>query len=153
MASRSTALVDVLAIFGIGIICLPILLLLLPDFLESRTEARIAMAYSDVLHIRESVCGVTSQRTDATVRDPWGQPYRIVPFTRGGCRVLSSGPNQTSPPGGADEDDIYSDMPTSPVKSILAGKKRQSLTALVVAGGFWLLVAWIYVRWRRRAMA
>ena len=135
MARGVRHLVDVVAILGLGILCLPILLLLLPDFLESRGEARTMIAYSNVNRLRESLGEGPVSGAALPDCDPWERPYRVVPLADGGFRVLSSGPNRTSSANGIDEDDIYSDMPQSPLKPFRETKRRQSLIALSVTGG------------------
>ena len=50
---------------------------------------------------------------------------------------------------GTDDDDIYSDMPASPMKAIVARKNQQLLVALGVTAGTWVFLAWLYLRYRR----
>lgn len=147
--------VDLIVVLGIGLLCLPILILLLPDLDEGRTEARMAQAYRDVQRLRDSLAAETLATAEVlSDRDPWDQPYRALPLKDRGVRVVSSGPNQTSPVDGLDEDDIYSDMPASPTAAIIARKHRQLVAALGIAAGAWVLFAALYLRSRwRNSMA
>lgn len=78
--------------------------------------------------------------------DPWGQPYRVNQVNGRIVRVLSSGPNMSSPDVGTDDDDIYSDMSVSPAAAICAQKNRQWLIALGAAAGTWLVLTIVYLR-------
>jgi len=150
MARRQITVIDVVAVFSIGLVCLPILMALMPYVEQSRTEARISKAYHDVRRLHESaVAGIPAPTITLPDRDPWGQPYRLVPLNGGHVRVLSSGPNMSSPATGTDDDDIYSDMPASPMKAIIARKNRQWLVALGVTAGTWVFLASLYMRYRR----
>jgi hypothetical protein len=151
MAPLSRYAADAFAVLGIGVFCLPILLLLMPSMEMARSEARISMTYNEVRRLRSSM--VTARPAQAATlpeRDRWGQPYQVRPLANGDIRVLSPGPNQSSPRDGLDQDDIYSDMPESPGKAIIDRKKRQSLIAVGVSLGAWLLLASLYLRWHRR---
>jgi hypothetical protein len=145
----------VFAILGIGLACFVLFLLLLPNLEMARSEARIAQAYRDVRQISEAHRRASSPdllTTDAIPdTDPWGKPYRLVRLNEGEARALSSGPNMASPEVGVDGDDIYSDMPVSPMAPIWAEKNRQILIAFGVSGGLWLLLSAVYVRVRRGA--
>jgi len=141
---------DVAAVAGIGLICFPLLLLLLPNLEASRTEVRISQAYMEVRRIHQSVVHEPQVPMEALpVRDPWGQPYRHVALDGDHLRVVSSGPNMSSPPTGTDDDDVYSDMPASPTLAITARKNRQWLIALAVTAVCWAFLAWLYMRYHR----
>jgi hypothetical protein len=153
MVRRQPTITDVLVVLGIGIVCLPLFFTLMPYFEESRTEARRVQAYIQVQQL-----GASRQTTTApdiaepTIElpdvDPWGQHYRLVPLGGNQMRVLSSGPNMSTPANGPDEDDIYSDMPTSPMELIRAGKDRQWIVAFVATAGAWFVFTGVYVRSR-----
>jgi len=129
-----------------GIILVTVLLLLVPNIEQSRTEAQLSIAFDETQRLEQEL--VDSKDLDAATTlpdlDPWGQPYRVVPLDGGAIRVLSSGPNETSPPSGPDKDDIYSDMPVSPDKMIQARKKRQWLIAMIAGVNACVLAALIY---------
>ncbi|MCH7729361.1 MAG: hypothetical protein IH991_23220 [Planctomycetes bacterium] len=150
MARRLT-ITDVVSLLGIGMICLPLFFLLGPNIEASRTEARISMAYIDVLELRESMANIEVTGAMRTLEDldPWGQPYRLVRIDRQQVRVLSSGPNTSFSPESVDDDDIYSDMAASPIKAISDRKRRELFIALTATMGCWGLLGWLYVRKRR----
>lgn len=109
MTHRRTV-VNAIAIIGIGIICFPVFLMLLPDLNESREEARIFVACAEVQYICESLSNEKTSESIASlpVLDPWDKPYRITPLDEKHFRVLSSGPNMTFAATGSDTDDINS---------------------------------------------
>lgn len=143
---------DIMAIAGIGILCLPIFLLLVPNIEQSRTEAQLSVAFNEVQRLHKDLAGKKNPdlATELPDLDPWGQPYRLVPLDADAIRVLSSGPNKSFSPAGIDDDDIYSDMPVSPIEAISAQKRRQSLLAVAASVGCWILASAIYL-WRRRS--
>ena len=143
---------DIMAIAGIGIICLPVFLLLVPNIEQSRSEAQRSQAFHDVQRLHEDHTGKENpdSATELPELDPWGQPYRLIPLDGDAIRVLSSGPDKSFSSDGLDEDDIYSDMPVSPTEEISAQKKRQSLLAVAAGVGCWVLASAFYL-WRRRS--
>lgn len=155
MSRRHSVTLHIFAILGIGIACSLVFLLLIPDIEQSRTEARIAQVYNDVRQISEALRGTPSPDLSTTHAipdtDPWGQPYRLVRVNDQAVRALSSGPNMSSPERGVDGDDIYSDMPASPMTPFRAQKNRQFLIAFGVSAGLWLLCSAISVRSLRGA--
>lgn len=138
---------DVLAIGGLGILCLPVLGQLMPYLEESRTEARITQIYGEVRRLAADAKGQGMLPTPAD-RDPWGQPYRVVTLADNSVRIVSCGPNEVTLQDGLDEDDIYSDMPVSPAKAILQRKRRQIYIAVNAAAGLWIVLSLLYVRSR-----
>ncbi|MEZ6059894.1 MAG: hypothetical protein R3C19_05990 [Planctomycetaceae bacterium] len=80
--------------------------------------------------------------------DPWGQQYRLMVLPGGESRVLSSGPNMVTGDDGVDDDDIYSDMPVSPMEPFRQRHRRELLVAIGVPLCCWILLAAIYLsRW------
>ncbi len=80
--------------------------------------------------------------------DPWGQRYRLIVLPGGESRVLSCGPNMATGGDKMDNDDIYSDMPVSPMKPFQQRRRRDLLVAIVVPLCCWVLGAAIYLfRW------
>ena len=155
MSRRQSVIPDVFAVLGIGLACFVLFLLLLPNIEHSVSEVRIAKAYHDVRQISDAHCRTPSPDLSTTEAipdtDPWGKPYRVVRINEQKVRALSSGPNMSSPEVGLDGDDIYSDMPVSPMAPIYAEKNRQFLIAFSVSVGLWLLLSAIHVRSRRNA--
>lgn len=141
-----------LVVLGLGFVCLPVLLALMPYIEQGRTETRTATAYHDVQRLRDEY--VRQGLTDAAEMpraDPWGTPYRVVPLEGHQVRVVSAGPNMYMPADGTDGDDIYSDMPVSPMDPFRAARNRQWLVALSVSAIAWGLLATIYVWFVRSA--
>ena len=159
MGRRKPTFIDVVAILGIGIVCLPIFLALMPYVEQGRTEARIAQTYHDVRQLRDSHRSTqppdkldpetTATKVALPDIDPWGQPYRLVWLDGEQVRVLSSGPDMSFSANGTDNDDIYSDMPTSPLQPIRARRNRQWLIAAAVTVGSWIVLALLYMRFVR----
>ena len=145
--------VSVLAITTIGIILVTMLLLLVPNIEQSRTETQLSIAFDETQRLRRELIDKESLDSATTLPDldPWGQPYHVVPLDAGAIRVLSSGPNKSFSPEGIEKDDIYSDMPVSPAKMIQARKKRQWLITMVAGVNGCVLAAVIYYLWRRHA--
>ena len=94
---------------------------------KTREEYRIGQAFNEASDIAAAVSDDKSTLSDET--DPWGEPYRIAQFAEEPV-VVSSGPNQTSPLSGFDDDDIHSGMAISPAVTITRNKQRQLLIAL-----------------------
>lgn len=130
------------AIFAIG--CATLFLLICPSIEATRTESRIERAYMEVCELAELDTGSTSSTNFEIDADPWGQPYRIVESLHG-MRVISCGPNQSTPAIGLDGDDIYSDMLSSPSEALQAAKSRQLLFALSLPV-IWLFCSIAYLR-------
>jgi hypothetical protein len=153
MTLRGPIILHLVVIIGFGIVCFFLLLLLAPNIEESRTEARLAEAYNRVCQISKAYHETPSPKLFATHdipdTDPWGQPYRLVEADDNQVRALSSGPNMVSPKTGVDYDDIYADMPKSPVAPIRAKKKKQFVIATSVSAGIWLLLSLVYLRNRK----
>lgn len=159
MVLRPSTLTDIFAVLGIGILCIPLFLMLIPYIEASRSEARIAEAYSRVLELLDSYNAAQppSEATNKTINstvelsdiDPWGTPYRVVKLHGNQVCVFSAGPNMKFSTIGTDGDDIYSDMPVSPLALIRARKNRQWLVAIGVTTVAWGVVAALFMRSRR----
>lgn len=162
---RLPALAHFVVLLGLGIVCLPLFLMLMPYVEASPTEARLLQAYMQVHQLRDEhrnlrleasasdALATPDAATGSTIRlpqtDPWGQHYRLVSLGgshTGQFRVYSSGPNMSSPSSGVDHDDIYSDMPVSPLAAIYARKKRQWLIALSATALAWSALSLLYLR-------
>ncbi len=152
MALRSI-IVNAASILGIGIVCFPVFLILLPALNETRAEARMFVACTEVHYICESLRKEKTSESIALlpVLDPWGKPYRITPLDEKHFRVSSSGPNMTFAATGTDTDDICSDQPFSQFDAIIARKNQQCLIAMGAACGLWVSLAIVYLRWRRNS--
>ena len=148
--TRRISVADGIAVLGIGIICLPVFLLLIPNIEMSRSEARLFMAYHEVRRLQQSLVNNDNSDSVTTVTglDPWGQPYRVVSLDGYVLRVVSAGPDTSFSPTGIDEDDIYSDMPLSPFEAVVNRKRSRILIALGTALGLWGSLASAYL-WRR----
>lgn len=142
----------VFAILGIGIPCFLVFVWLMPDIEASRSEARIVQAYNDVRQMsaahRETASPDLFSVHEIPDTDPWGQPYRLVAINEKQVRALSCGPNMHTAEVGVDHDDIYSDMPASPMALIFSAKKRQLMIAVGISAGLWLLLSIVYLRSR-----
>lgn len=147
---RRISVADGIVVMGIGIICLPVFLLLMPYIETSRSEARLSMAYNEVRRLQQSLVNEDNSDSVTTLTDldPWGQPYRVVSLEGHAVRVVSAGPNMSFSPTGIDEDDIHSDMPLSPFDAVVNLKRSRILIALGAALGLWGSLATVYL-WRR----
>jgi hypothetical protein len=152
MSPAKTAISNVFAILGIGVVSFLLFLMLIPNIEASRTEARLMSAYNRVREIsnayRETPSLDLFTTHDIPETDPWGQPYLLVEVDKEKIRALSSGPNMVTPEVGVDHDDVYSDMPVPPMAPIRAEKKKQLLIATGVSTGLWFLFSAIYLRTR-----
>lgn len=137
----------------VSAICLTVFALMMPNIKESVQEARIRQAWGNVRQIRKSLDN-PSGKDDLPVKDPWGQPYLNRTLPDGSIRILSTGANKATTEDGPDADDIYSDMPTSPLDPFSRRRAFEWSRAYFVAGGLWILflLAWVY-EGRRRAKA
>jgi hypothetical protein len=149
MARRLT-LVDATVIIGIGIVCFPVFLILLPNIKASRSEARLSIAFNEVRRLRQTLTNEDSSESVTTLPDidPWGQPYRVILLNGHQVRVASAGPNKSFSPTGIDDDDIYSDMPAGPCEAAINRKRWQILIAMGAALGIWVSLSTVYL-WRR----
>jgi len=114
---------------------------LLPPLEQGRTEARSVEAFNQTRRLVETVQPTTSEIVLSEI-DPFGQPYRVISLPGGRLRVLSAGPNGTTP----DADDITSDMPESPGRPYDRQRNRQFLIAFGAGGLFWILSALIWFK-------
>lgn len=152
MASGGRSLVDFLTVLVIGGVCFVVYALTLMPALEpGRNEIRLAQAWIDVRCIRDATVAEGQLNFgDRSQEDPWGEPYWLEQGRGGKPRIVSSGPNGTSPDGGLDGDDIHSGMTDSPAKPISDRRNRQCLLALAAPFAVWLLLSRLYFRTRRR---
>lgn len=146
---RTVTVLNVVGVLGLGICCFPIVLLLMPNVEQPRSQARLAQAYRDVRRLNNDLHEIPPDRRETQEVDPWGQPYRFVFADDVVVGVMSLGPNQVSPESTFDTDDIYSDMSTSPT----APYERRTRFGLSVAVGaavsVWLLLAAGWLRYRQ----
>lgn len=152
MASGCLSLVRFLTMLVNGGVCFVVsALTLMPELEQGQNESRLAQAWTDVRCIRDATIAEGQLSFgDLSPEDPWGQPYWLVPGRGGKPRIVSSGPNGTSPDDGLDEDDVHSDMTDSPTKPISDRRNRQWLLALAAPVAAWLLLLGLYFRTRRR---
>jgi hypothetical protein len=153
---RRFKLIDLPALICIGIVSFILFLLLLPNIDESRTEVRIGEAYRNVLqltnapHVREHFReGNTSATVELPETDPWDTPYRVM-ISDNKLRVESAGPNQSFESNEDESDDIYSDMPVSPIEFIHAQKRRQIWVTLAASVAIWGIITVLYFYSRKR---
>jgi hypothetical protein len=146
---KSIGVLNVVVVLGLGLCCLPIMLLLMPNAEEHRSQARLAQAYIGARRLHRGLHAIPPDRRDPLEVDPWKHPYQIVFVDNVAVGVMSLGPNQMSPESGFDADDIYSDMPTSPMASSERRNRFQLSGAVGVAAGVWLLLSAAWLRWRR----
>jgi hypothetical protein len=147
MARAREVIPKIAVVLGIGVFCLPILLFLMPVMEESAEELRLLKTYMDVRELSE-LLQAESPGAPLPSIDPWDQPYQVHAVPDGGVRVLSTGPNRSTTTGSLDEDDIYSDMPESPMRSIIRQKQRQALVALAATATAWIALATWYLQCR-----
>jgi len=115
----------------LGIAAAVLFVSICPAIEENRLEARIGYTYYQVREIAEANVGKTLSDFENLElgNDPWEQPY-LVAESDEGWRVISAGPNQVTPEEGLDDDDIHSDMASSPSDAIFAAKQFRLLIAL-----------------------
>ena len=99
MRSCSDTIIDVLALASIAILGLLLTLFLLPPLEQSRDHVRRTQAWHDTRKIAAELDEVRRKSLLAEP-DPWRQPYRVLDQQDGSVRVVSSGPNMTSPATG-----------------------------------------------------
>ncbi len=140
---------DAIVIIGIGMLCLPLFLYLVPNIEASRNEARLMSAHNDTQRLSRSAGSKASDSGEKLPDlDPWGQPYRVVVLDTRQVRVMSSGPNRSFSPTGLDTDDIYSDMSDPPHLAIVKRKQRQIVAAMSACIVLWVSLATAYL-WNR----
>ncbi len=89
----------------------------------------------------------TRSRIELPEKDPWKRPYLLQSFSKNGqmrIRVFSEGPSSET-----EEDDIFYDMPNSPLLPFQQQRKQQILIATLTAGGTWLVLTAVYFVFRR----
>jgi hypothetical protein len=130
-------------------------MLLIPNVDASRTEARIGEAYRNVLqlvnaqHVKQQFGeGDSSAIVELPDIDPWDTPYRAT-IVNDKLRVGSAGPNQSFESSGEEKDDIFSDMPVSPIELIHSRKRQQFLVAIAVTVATWGIMTSLYL-WTRK---
>ncbi len=148
---RRLSIANAVSIIGMGIVCLPVFLMLFPNIEMSRSEARLSMAFDEARRLHQTLADEENSESVTTLSDldPWEQPYRLVQLDGHQVRVLSSGPNMSFSPTGIEDDDIYSDMPISPIEPIIAQKRWRCFFALAASVGCWVLLAALYLWWQR----
>lgn len=152
MSRLLSFMLNVFVVIGIGLLCLPLFLYLMPYLEQSQTEARLAQTFNEVrrisLEFGAKDVPQTNDQTEISGTDLWGMPYQFSRIDDGQVRVMSTGPNMSTTESGFDEDDIYTDMPVSPTVPIQARKNRQFLLAFAAWGAAWLFFCVIYSRLR-----
>ena len=161
---RSYSAKDVAVLAGLGVLCFPLWLSLIPNLKPGRGEARAAWAFIQVRRLQSEIvnsAGAVGAKlpsdgpaveaaivvTGLPEFDPWGQPFQLV--TRGDghsriVRVFSFGPDAASTSDGLDPDDIASDMTTRPTKKFEDRRLHQWLIAFGVTGAAWFGASWLY---------
>lgn len=146
---RRTLFRCVIIVAGFGVYCVPFFVQVAwIVYYGPRAHARLAMTYRYVCKLS------VADRDDPSfselpTHDVWGQPFQFSKTDEDLTRVMSSGPNGVSPESGFDADDIYSDMPASPMDPIEARLRRQMIVATGIAFSAWLLLIRAYRRSRR----
>ena len=157
---------NLVVLMGLGVMCLPLWLSLIPHLDQGRQEARTAWAFIQVRRLHNETTGSenevgsgeTSEEgvnvvTELSDLDPWGQHYQLV--TRHGketrtVRVFSFGSDESSASGGLDQDDIASDMKVRPTQQFDNLRRSQWLVAFGVSGAAWFATSWLYFAAARR---
>ncbi len=116
-----------------------IFVMLIPDVLGGVQEARTGMAYSDVRSLQDKFAGEAPREpTELEQRDPWGNAYVVQAEDDGGVRVTAAGPNGVFDSTAAGSDDIWSDMPTSPLGPFHTQRRWGWVRAFSVGFGAWI---------------
>lgn len=66
---RPPTILDAIVIIGIGILCLPLFLYLLPDIEASRNEARLMIAHNETRRLSQSLTSEASNDSEETLQD------------------------------------------------------------------------------------
>ena len=155
---------DLAVVAGIGALCLPLWLSLIPHLEEGLQEARTRQAFNQVRRLQNDIADssdannakATSSEpalkdTNVVARlselDPWGQPYQLVTASAENSRIVrvfSFGPDASSASAGLDPDDISSDMNVQPTRTFEDHRRRQWLIAFGVSGAAWFTASWLY---------
>jgi len=112
---------------------LAVLAVWLPTLDQGREEARFAQAYTQARAIQQG-------QLSAETLDPWGSPYLIIEDKGTIIRVVSTGPNTTSPANSFDDDDIWSEMAEPPHRRIERARNWRLVLTLALAASPWLIV-------------
>jgi hypothetical protein len=125
-----------------AVICVPLFLWLLPDVKETRDEARRIQAHSDVMFTAlVENGGELPSNASIEAADPWGNPYCVTRDDKVVAHVASAGADGVFATDEAlPNDDITSDMLTSPSATMHAKKNRQLLIAFVTSAVAWLVL-------------
>ncbi|MEZ6052196.1 MAG: hypothetical protein R3C02_12515 [Planctomycetaceae bacterium] len=138
-------IVKFLTITVLGGLSFVVLLMLAPNIEQSLSESRISHAYNQVRYLADPHSSDSDDGLGPPV-DPWGQPYQFVNDEDRIVRVVSFGPNMSSPADGFDDDDIYSDMPKSPMEAIKREKNLHWLFAFGISIATWILLTIAFLR-------
>lgn len=159
---RRCSATDIAVLTGLGMLCLPLWLSLIPILEQGRTEARISWAFIQVRQLQNEIASFPDAAnakfptgdadlndaravTQLSEVDPWGQRFQMVTSRDGSLiRVFSRGPDLSSTKDGLDPDDIASDMTVRPTKRFDDRRHRQWLIALSVTGAVWSVAGWCY---------
>lgn len=128
-----------LTALGFGLVSFPVLLLLAPNIEMNRGDfRRIQAFYQTRIYAESDPSEIDTHFYPET--DPWGKPLRIVEVENEVARVISSGPNMSSPESGFDEDDIYNDMTDPPPREIYSRIAREWRIAFGMCFATWLFL-------------
>jgi len=135
--------VNMIAIAGIS---LAVVAICAPNIEASRIEARTIQTYNEVHRLRDEYVGdIPSGRVELDEHDVWGNAYVAEPAENGQIHIRSAGSNGRFE-SNTDGDDIWSDMPTSPMQPFRTRKNREWMRAFAAGIAVCCLLVWAY--WR-----
>lgn len=127
--------------------------MLAPDVDQSAQEVGASRAYSDVRTLRDEFVGeAPHEPTELEDLDPWGNTYIIQAIDDDELRVASAGPDGVFDSTVPRSDDIWTDMPTSPLEPFQTQRNRELLRAIAVGFLVWSTFMTAYW-WSERSLA
>ena len=137
MSNRVQHVLTFIAMTGVAFF---VFLLLLPNLKMGRNEARTIQTYNEVHRLRDEYTGtIPRSRIELDENDIWGNPYIVEPTEDGRVRIRSTGMNGQFEPNG---DDIWSDMPTSPMQPFRTRRTWEWVRAIGAGIAVWGFFVW-----------
>jgi hypothetical protein len=127
------ARMNLVKFLAIAALSMAVIVISSPPLKPGRQEVRLAKAYLQARAIQQG-------RLPVETLDSWESPYRIVRNQGTIVRVVSAGPNTTSPTNGFDDDDIWSDMDEPPHRRFMRARNWRLVLTFALAASPWLIV-------------